>query len=378
MAFLFRRRRRRRPPPPPSSRTRRPWRAPLALAGLINVGAAGYRLTEGWDWGDCYWMVLITLSTLGFSDGHTKVLSSSGRLVTALLVLGGLVVVQISIQGVLRLSESGYFRRLSERRFRRWLQTMNNHVILCGYGRIGREIAEQIAREGVPLLVVELDEDRREAAESAGLPVLMADATLDETLLEAGVSQCRSLVAALPSNAANLYVVLSARGLAPGCRLIARADSDESERKLRLAGADEVVSPYVSGGRIMAATALRPMAVTFMDLLAGSDSEVEELQLSEEAASLGELNGMTLGELDLGRRTGALVLAVRLPATASSPSPGRGSGFSGRDSTLITNPGRDLRLAPGQLLVVMGSTAQLAAVARILGSGLRSIEQLPG
>jgi voltage-gated potassium channel len=376
MAFLLRRRR--RPPQPPSSRSRRPWRAPLALGGLINLGAFGYRLTEGWDWGDCYWMVLITLSTLGFSDAHTKVLSSSGRVVTALLILGGLVVVQISIQGVLRLSESGYFRRLRERRFRRWLQTMNDHVILCGYGRIGREIAEQVTREGVPLLVVELDEDRREAAENAGLPVLMADATLDETLLEAGIAHCRSLVAALSSNAANLYVVLSARGLAPACRLIARADSDESERKLRLAGADEVVSPYVSGGRIMAATALRPMAVTFMDLLAGSDSEVEELQLSDEAASLGELNGMTLGELDLGRRTGALVLAVRLPAAASRSQHERGSSYGGRESTLITNPGRDLRLAPGQLLVVMGSTAQLAAVARILGSGLRSMEQLPG
>jgi voltage-gated potassium channel len=113
-------------------------------------------------------------------------------------------VVQISIQGVLGLSESGYFRRMRERRFRNWLSTMHNHVILCGYGRIGREIAEQLARENVPLLVVEMDAERREAAEERGLAVLMADATLDETLLDAGIHRCRALVAALPNNASNL------------------------------------------------------------------------------------------------------------------------------------------------------------------------------
>ncbi|MEB3352646.1 MAG: potassium channel protein [Cyanobacteriota bacterium] len=371
-------RRHRRPPSPPSTRIRRPWRAPLALMALTNLGAIGYRLTEGWDWGDCYWMVLITLSTLGFSDGHTKVLSAPGRLVTALLILGGLVVVQISIQGVLGLSESGYFRRLRERRFRRWLNTMNDHVILCGYGRIGREIAEQVSREGVPLLVVEMDEERRVAAEDAGLPVLMADATLDETLLEAGILRCRSLVAALSSNAANLYVVLSARGLVPQCRLIARADSDEAERKLRLAGADEVVSPYVSGGRIMAATALRPMAVTFMDLIAGSDCEVEEFRLSDDSTALGDLNGITLGDLQLGRRTGALVLAVRFPASSSRSRQYRGSSYGGSEALLVANPGRDLRLEPGQLLVVMGSKQQLRQVEELFGQALNSVDLVAG
>jgi len=369
-------RRRRRPPSPPSTRIRRPWRAPLALTVLVNVAAVGYRLTEGWDWGDCYWMVAITISTIGF--GEVQPLSPAGRIVTALLILGGLVVVQISIQGVLGLSESGYFRRLRERRFRRWLSTMNDHVILCGYGRIGREIAEQVSREGVPLLVVEMDEDRRIAAEDQGLPVLMADATLDETLREAGIQRCRSLVAALSSNAANLYVVLSARGLVPDCRLIARADSDEAERKLRLAGADEVVSPYVSGGRIMAATALRPMAVTFMDLIAGSDCEVEEFRLSADPASLGELNGLTLGELQLGRRTGALVLAVRFPVTSAVPRQYRGSTYGDREAVLVANPGRDLRLEPGQLLVVMGSKQQLAQVEELFGPALNSVDVVAG
>ena len=352
---------------PPSTRNRKPWRAPLALAVLVNAGAIGYHLSEGWDWGDSYWMVLITLSTLGFSDGHTQILSANGRLVTTLLILGGLVVVQISIQGVLGLSESGYFRRLRERRFRRWLHSMHNHVILCGYGRIGREIAEQLTREGVQLLVVETDPESRDAAEERGLPVLNADATLDETLLDAGIHNCRALVAALTSNAANLYVVLSARGLAPGCRLIARAESDEGERKLRQAGASQVVSPYVAGGRTMAATALRPLAVNFMELLSGSDCEVDEFQLSDDPALLGDLNGSTLAELELRRRTGALVLAVR----TADPLLNRG------ESRLIANPGGDVRLGPGQLLVVLGSQPQLASFAKLLGTALVDVAEMP-
>ncbi|MCX5951314.1 MAG: potassium channel protein, partial [Cyanobacteria bacterium] len=334
---------------PPSSRSRLPWLPVLALGGLVNLAASLYRVTEGWDWGDCYWMVLITLSTLGFSDPHTNILTAAGRVVTAFLIAGGLVVVQLTIRSLLGLAESGYFRRLRDRRLRRWIKRMNNHVILCGYGRIGREIAEQLNREGVRLLVIETDQACKEAAEERGLSVLLADATLDETLMEAGIQHCRSLVAALSSNASNLYVVLSARGLAPDCRLIARADSEEAARKLRLAGADQVVSPYVAGGRTMAATALRPLAVSFMELLAGSECEVEEFQLSSDPQRLGELQGASLEDLHLRRRSGALVLAVRNP---------KGEVMEGQ--SLIANPGGHVRLEPGQLLVVMGSQEQLS------------------
>ena len=357
--------------------TRQPWASPLlALGAVVNAGALGYRLTEGWDWGDCYWMVLITLSTLGFSDPHTEVMHTGGRLVTALLLVGGLVVVQQTIQKLLELTNAGYFRRLRERRYRQQLQrTMNQHVILCGYGRIGREIAEQLSGEGVPLLVVELDPDRISEAQQRGLTVLQADATLDETLEEAGIHHCRALVAALPSNAANLYVILSARGLAPRARLIARADSSEAEGKLRLAGADQVVSPYVAGGRTMAATALRPLAVTFMDLLAGSDCEVEEFRLSADAGRLGSLNGASLAELQLGRRSGALVLAIRRPGeTAIEPRMYRGTALPPEEPPLIANPGGDVRLGPGQLLVVMGSKGQLQAFADLLGPALAGVE----
>jgi voltage-gated potassium channel len=349
--------------------SRRPWAGPLlVLAAVVNAGAVGYRLSEGWDWGDCYWMVLITLSTMGFSDANTPLVHTGGRIVTALLIMGGLVVVQQTIQKLLELTNSGYFRRLRERRYRQELQRMmHNHVILCGYGRIGREIAEQLSAEAVPLLVVEMDPERSAEAQQRGLMVLQADATLDETLEESGIHRCRALVAALPSNAANLYVILSARGLAPRCRLISRADSSEAEAKLRLAGADQVVSPYVAGGRTMAATALRPLALNFMELLAGSDCEVEEFQLSSEGHQLGDLNGRSLAELQLGRRSGAMVLAIRQPAQ-----PGEGPG----QPRLLANPGGDVRLAPGQLLVVLGSKEQLDRLAALLGPALSGVQTM--
>ena len=121
----------------------KPWIGPiLSLAGLFFLGALGYKISEGWDWGDCFWMVLITISTIGF--GEVEPLSSSGRMVTVLIIGGGLIVVQITLQRFLRLIESGYFKKISELRFRRLLRTMKNHVLICGYGRIGQEIAEQL------------------------------------------------------------------------------------------------------------------------------------------------------------------------------------------------------------------------------------------
>ena len=334
-----------------------PWIGPiLALITVICGGALGYRITEGWDWGDCFWMVLITISTIGY--GEVEPLSTAGRLVTVLIIGGGVVVVQLTIQRLLGLAESGYFRQLRALRFRRKLRRMHDHVIICGYGRIGREIGEQLLQDNIQVLVVELDAQRIQAAKERGLRVLEADATSDETLLEAGLHRCRSLVAALPSDAANLYVVLSARGLQPSCRLITRSDSEEAAAKLKLAGASVVVSPYVAGGRVMAASALRPLAVDFMELLMGSDCEIEEFQLSSAPDRLEHLSGRTLAELQLGRRSGAMVLAIR---------------DQGR---LVANPGGEMRLEPGQLLVVLGSKEQLLRFRDLLGTSVDMVETM--
>ena len=335
-----------------------PWRGPIAaLSTVILAGAAGYRITEGWDWGDCLWMVLITISTIGY--GEIEPLSPQGRLVTVLIVIGGLLVVQLSIQRVLGLTESGYFRRLRELRFQRTLMRMRDHVILCGYGRMGQEISAQLQKESIPLVVIETDPDRRDVAEARGLNVVHADATMDDTLLDAGLEHCRSLVVALPGDASNLYVILSARDLRPDCRLIARANTVEASSKLRLAGASVVVSPYVAGGRVMAASALRPLAVNFMELLAGSDYEIEEFQLSSDPRQLATVHRRSLQELELGSRSGAMVLAIR------------------DGERLIANPSSDVQLGPGQLLIVLGSKEQLAVFQGLLGEAVITVDNMP-
>ncbi len=334
-----------------------PWLGPIVFITLLFFfGAIGYRITEGWDWGDCLWMVLITITTIGF--GEIEPLSAAGRIVTFLIIGGGLIIVRLTVQRLLALSESGYFRKMSELRLLRMLRRMQNHVIICGYGRIGREIAQQLQLEDIPLIIVELDPAMKIAAEKEGLQVLFADATLDETLLLAGIKRCRSLVVALSNDAANLYVVLSARGLSQQCRLISRAESEEAAKKLKLAGATVVVSPYVAAGKTMAATALRPIAVNFMELLAGSQCEIEEFLLSTDYEKFHKMKSRTLAELNLGRQSGAMVLAIR------------------DEENLVTNPGGDFIIGPGQLLIALGNKEQLGCLRELLREVLLTVEKL--
>ncbi|AAQ00272.1 MULTISPECIES: potassium channel family protein [Prochlorococcus] len=231
------------------------WVGPfLALGALFFFGALGYFLTEGWDWGDCLWMVLITITTIGF--GEIEPLSAAGRAVTVFIIGGGLVVVQLTLQRFLTLSELGYFHRMRELRFRRSIRNMKNHIIVCGHGRIGEEIAEQLVLNDIEVLIIEKDPLIKSKADQKGLKVLLGDATFDATLLLAGIKTCRSLIVTLPNDASNLYVVLSANSLNSKCRIVARAETDEASVKLKLAGANIVVSPYIAAGKTMAEASL--------------------------------------------------------------------------------------------------------------------------
>ncbi len=316
------------------------WAAPTTLLiFLFFFGALGYRLTEGWDWGDCLWMVLITITTIGF--GEVEVLSSAGRIITFLIIGGGLFVVQLTLQRFVQLSELGYFIKLEELRVRRLIRRMKNHVIICGYGRTGKEIAEQLKTENISTLIIENDLRRKTEAEDKGFNVLLEDATMDETLLLAGIKNCRSLVVTLPSDAANLYVVLSAKALNKNCRLIARAATEEAANKLKLAGANAVISPYVAAGRTMAASALRPIAVDFIDLLAGSDCEIEEFKLTKNIQKINTFIKENQEEIEFSKKGEALLLATK---------------DSGK---LRTNPTNQIKLSPGMIFIFLGSQDQL-------------------
>ena len=335
----------------------RPWLGLISsLFFLFFLGAIGYRFTEGWDWGDCLWMVLITVSTIGF--GEVQPLSPEGRIVTLLIIVAGLIFVQFTFQKAVRLFELGYFQRVNELRFKRILRKMKDHVILCGYGRVGQEISKQIKTQNIPIVVVENDTDRKKIAEENGLEVLFADATLDETLNLAGLNTCKSLVVTLPNDAANLYVVLSAKSIRNSVKVIARAGTEESASKLRLAGANIVVSPYIAAGRAMASMALRPIAIDFLDLLAGSECEIEEFELSNDISLFENSGKRNLLELGIGKKSGAKILAIK------------------EDQKLITNPGGEFLLQPGQILITFGSRDQLDTLAGLLGNLVTSAELL--
>ena len=218
---------------------------------------------------------------------------------------------------------------------------MKNHVIICGYGRTGKEIADQLINEKISTIIIESDSSRKIEAEEKGFTVLLADATMDETLLLAGVKNCRSLVVTLPSDAANLNVVLSAKALNNTCRLIARAANEEAANKLKLAGADAVVSPYVAAGRTMAASAIRPIAVDFIDLLAGSDCEIEEFKLTDNVDKIEIFNSQNENIYNFSKSGEALLLATKV---------------SGQ---LMGNPKDKVSISPGMILIFLGSQEQL-------------------
>ena len=319
------------------------WAGPISLLTFLFLfGALGYRITEGWDWGDCLWMVLITVTTIGF--GEVEVLSSAGRIITFLIIGGGLFVIQLTLQRFIQLSELGYFIKLKELRLKRFIRRMQNHVIICGYGRTGKEIAYQLDSEKISTLIIEVDPTRKSEAEDKGFNVLLADATMDESLLLAGIKNCRSLVVTLPSDAANLYVVLSAKALNENCRLIARAANEEAANKLKLAGANAVVSPYVAAGRTMAASALRPIAVDFIDLLAGSDCEIEEFKVTENTDLVNNFKSKTNIVFNFSKQGEALLLATKI---------------SGK---LTGNPIDNFSISAGMIMIFLGSKAQLDRV----------------
>lgn len=321
----------------------------VALVGVFLIGTLWYWLVEGWTWEDAAYMTVITLATVGF--GEINPLGNRGRLFTIALILMGVVSIGYIVNRFTEALIQGYFQEgIRRRQLRRVMESLTGHYIICGCGRTGQQIALEFKAEGVPFLTVDLDINSVQNAQESGLVAIQGDATLDETLLKVGIERAVCLVAALPSDAENLYTVLSAKTLNPQIRAIARASTQEALQKLQRAGADAVVSPYITGGKRMAAAALRPQVMDFVDgILTGAGRELymEEYRLDPAVCPY---VGQTLREAKLRSQTGALVLAIRRV-----------------DGTLIGGPTAETKLMAGDLLICMGTAEQLRQVNQILG-----------
>lgn len=320
----------------------------IALGFVFIVGTLWYSLVEGWSWEDAAYMTVITLATVGFGEIHP--LGNRGRLFTISLILMGVVSIGYIVNRFTEALIQGYFQEgIRLRQQRRLMESLSGHYILCGFGRTGRQIALEFQAEGVLFVAVDLDIESVQAAQLLGYIALQADATLDESLLKAKIGRAICLVAALPSDAENLYTVLSAKTLNPQIRAIARASTQEALQKLQRAGADAVVSPYITGGKRMAAAALRPQVLDFVDgILTGADRELymEEFRLDPVVCPYID---QSLREAKLRSQTGALVLAIRRV-----------------DGTLIGGPTADAKLMSGDLLICMGTAEQLRSLNQIL------------
>ncbi|MEB3356220.1 MAG: potassium channel protein [Synechococcales bacterium] len=320
----------------------------LAFVAVTLIGTVGYRLIEGWRWIDAAYMTIITLATVGFSE--VQPLDDRGRLFTISLILLGVISIGYIVNRFTEALIQGYFQEgLRLRQQRRLVEDLSQHYIICGFGRTGQQIATEFASEGISFVVIDLSVDIINQAQQSGHNAFVGDATLDETLIRAGIGRAVCLVAALPSDAENLYTVLSAKTLNPGIRAIARANTEEALQKLQRGGADAVVSPYITGGKRMAAAALRPQVMDFVDgILTGTDRSfyMEEFLIDPSTCSC---VGQTLREARLRARSGALVLAVRRA-----------------DGTLIAGPTADTSLQSGDLLICMGTAEQLRLLNQIL------------
>lgn len=320
----------------------------IALFAVCLIGTVWYHVVEGWRWIDAAYMTMITLATVGFMEVNP--LGDRGRLFTVALILMGVVTIGYIVNRFTDALIQGYFqegRRLH--RLKRSMNALSGHYIICGFGRMGRQIAQEFQSEGVAFVVSDLELEPLQMAEQAGFLAFQGDATLDDTLLKLGVDRAACLIAALPSDAENLYTVISAKTLNPTIRAIARASTEEAMQKLQRAGADAVISPYITGGKRMAAAALRPQVMDFVDgILTGSDRTfyMEEFRL--EAESCPYIN-QTLRDARLRSQSGALVLAIR-----------RG------DGTLISGPGAETVLLAGDQLICMGTAEQLRHLNQIL------------
>lgn len=321
--------------------TRRLVRVCLLLGLLLAGGTLGYCWIEGWGWFDALYMTVITAGTIGYGETHP--LTTPGRWFTIGLILVSIVVIAYAASTLAAFVFEGQYQRLLlGRRMDSRIAKLSQHVVVCGAGRTGLHVAEELFKTRTPFVVVDRDAQAVDRLRQLGdVPFVLADATQDDTLMLSGIQRAKGLISALDDDRDNVFVTLSARALNPRLRIVSRLVQEDNRPKLVKAGADEIVATDAIGGLRIASVMIRPAVVSFLDrMLRQTDTTLrfEELPIDE----IPGLAGKTLGTADLGRRTGLLVLAVRGP-----------------DGGFRFNPGASYQLAAGDVLVVFGTAEQL-------------------
>lgn len=335
-------------------RTRRSVHQALGLVFvLLVIGTTGYVLIENWSISDALYMTLLTISTVGFQEVHP--LTPHGRLFTGVLIVGGVGVAAYSLTTAARGIVEGELKRFrGMKRMEKRLNHLSHHTIICGYGRLSRIVVEEMLRAGVNVAVIETSPERVRELETLGIPFVEGSAYEDDVLRAAGVERAANLLSLLPANADNVYVTLCARDLNPNLNIVARAEDESGESKLRRAGAHEVFAPYRLGGHRIVQRILRPHVSNFLELATNS----KESQLALEQVVVPEnsiLAGKTLEESGLRDKTGVIVAAV-----------------IDSSGEMKFNPDRETKLVSGCTMIVFGDTKALEKLTSLVGDGARA------
>jgi voltage-gated potassium channel len=306
----------------------------VALLALMLIGIAGFHYIEHWTWFEGFYMVLTTITTIGYGELHP--LSPTGRLFNTFIIVTGVALVLLltggAAQALLEFELQTVFGR---RRMERDISRLSGHYIICGAGRVGRSVARELARKPIPFLVIDTDEHKLKRYADSGWLMLQGDATQESVLRQAQVEKARGLVAATTADAVNIYVILTARELNPSLKIIARASEESAEKHLVTAGADSVVSPYNFAGYRIAQSFLRPHVVDFFDTAMDRQGklEIEEILVQRGSA----ISDKTLETSRLRQESGVIVLAIK-----------------GEGSEMHFNPAPNDVIHSGDHLIVMG------------------------
>ncbi|MFH1538313.1 MAG: potassium channel protein [bacterium] len=311
----------------------------------LLIGTLGYSIIEGWPLLDSLFMTVITLTTVGYSEVHG--LSFGGRIFTILLITAGLLTIGYCMRVVIEyMIDERWLSKLRRSRMEKMLNKLNNHIIVCGYGKIGRYIVNELSEGGISFAVISREIDEEPASRHENVIFVEGDATEEENLITAGVERASVLIAAVGSDADNMFITMTVRGLNPKIKIVARVADKSNENKFLRAGADSVICPYELGGRRIATSVLRPNVTEFLDSVmfsGGFELMLEEVTVRKNAPFCGK----SLMDSRIRHNCGTIVLAIRKTSGA-----------------FTANPEPSIIIDPGDILVVLGTKTQIQALHR--------------
>jgi voltage-gated potassium channel len=313
----------------------------ILLLGLITIGILGFRFMAHYSWVDAIYMTVITITTVGFGEVHP--LDDFSKIFTIFLILTSVVIVGYAISVITEYMLSrNNIEELKQKKMQKKIDSLSSHIIICGYGRNGKQAASKLLTFKRPFVIIERDKEIIDKFKSELFPFVYGNANEDEILLQAGIDRASTLISALPSDADNLFVVLSARQINASMRIISRASEEATYHKLKLAGANNVILPDKIGGDHMASLVVIPDVIEFIDnLTIGGESNINIEEIEVEIL-YNTSNVKTIRDLDLRRKTGCTVI-----------------GFKDIDGDYVVNPGADHELVPNSKVIVLGRPEQI-------------------